>query len=156
MAQVFILETVTNLTVDSSFGTDIQNYWGTTDPPLIFLIHFSEISHLLKDGGYMGVRVIDIEDPKEVRVSWLPFSKSQEGEYRAKDTNDYFFFLRDSAIDIILKKTGVTDEKKVLMLRLLKNNTSGISALFSLGVLSEEGGIGTGSPSAGAKIPPNQ
>ena len=154
MAKVFIMEAVTSLTVDSeTFLREAQNYWGT-DTPRLFIIHYSEILHLQKNGGYMGVRVIDIEDEKEVRVKWLPFRKNQEKEYIAKDTNDYFFFLKDSALELILKKPGVTDDnKKILIFSLLKSDTGDYHALFYLGVLSEIGGIGGGTPSAGARVP---
>jgi hypothetical protein len=156
MAQVFILDSVDNLAVnESNFGANSNRYWGD-EPKLIFTIHFSELNRLAEKNGFAGVRVIDIEDPKEVRVRWIAFSKSKEDEFRAKDTNDYFFFLSDSVIRSVLDlDTTEADVKKVLVFRLLKESDGNYSGLFSLGIISESG-IGTGSPSAGAKIPPNQ
>lgn len=152
MAQTFIVNNtvITNLT-DATFQEETSNYWGT-DVPIVFIIHVSEIDKLLKKGGYIGVRIIDIEDPKEVRVKWFTFSLTQEAEYRAKDTNDFFYFLKANVIDSILQSVLDPINPKILVLRLLKDSNNVVHAFFSAGVLIESG-IGTGSPSAGAKVP---
>ena len=152
MAKVFVVDDVQIVSPSETiFSQETTNYWGT-DAPLTFLIHISEIEKLMNKRGYLGVRVVDIEDAKEVRVRWLSFGINQKAEFEAKDTNDYFYFLRDNAVKKILGAVFDEENPKVLALRLLKNNAGNYQGFFSAGVFVESG-IGTGTPGAGAKVP---
>lgn len=153
MAKVLISENPTAQGADGmTTGEEFNRYWGD-DPKIIFLCHYYEITRLMELGGYAGVRVIDIEDPKEVRVQWLAFSKSEKNEYETKNTNDHFFFINDNLINSIFDGTTAELQKRVLILKLLKESTGEYAAFFSVGVVNDSGGIGTGSPAAGAKVP---
>lgn len=153
MAQkVFILESFIASDMDAN-SVLISNYWGSNNASIKFIAHASYLYRLADSTGYLALKVKKIKKPDHLDGRWVAFditklAKINQGKSKAK-----FFVIKKEVLDVILSldpnSNAIGGEIGVEII--------GIKRVFSLIIGSATfnyvGGIGTGSPSAGAKVP---
>ncbi|WP_353480691.1 hypothetical protein [Haliscomenobacter sp.] len=155
LQKVFVLENFesSNIALNSPL---IANYWGSNFGSIKFLGHTSYLNRLAAKTGYFALKVTRIYDQDGVDGHWVSFDLADIEKINASKSKTRYFVIKKTALDAII----ALDPNANSIGAEIGIEHIGIKKVYTLiiGAATFEyiSGGGTGSPSAGAKIPPNQ
>lgn len=153
MAQkVFILENFTSSNVATASAL-IINYWGSVDKSIKFIAHKSYLTRLITPTGYFAVKVTRINSPENVNLQWISFDINDVANIEAGSSSARYFVIKKEALDKLLIIDPNANSIGIEIGVTTINNKKVHSIIIGPGTFRYIGGGGTGSPTAGAKLP---